>query len=186
MNILQDSIPVVFTVGETVEWETYLDYYLPKDGWQLIYIFRNFDNSFEVTAKGKEDHYLVQLTSEVTSQYRPANYWWQARVVRDDKQHFVDNGELVIKANLALLDSYDGREHVQKTLDALEATILGKASRDQLSYSISGRSISRLSPSELLKWRDVYKGEYIRILKEQQIAKGLARNSLIKVRFSNS
>lgn len=178
------SEPKSFTAGDTVEWQKELDSYSPKDGWSLVYCFRNFEDRFEVTAEILEDHYVIRLSSEETNNYKPSTYWWQSRVIKDEVQYVVENGELVIKPNLALLDTYDGRSHVKKVLDALEATILGKASRDQLSYSISGRSLSRLSPSELLKWRDIYKAEYARNLQEEQLSKGLSSN-LIKVKFTN-
>ncbi|WP_342269461.1 hypothetical protein [Rickettsia endosymbiont of Orchestes rusci] len=177
--------PTSFTVGETVQWQKEIVNYPPKDGWQLIYCFRNFEYRFEVKAEAREVHYIIRLTSEETSKYKPAIYWWQAKIIKEDEQHFIDSGEITVKPNLALLDSYDGRSHVKQVLDALEATILGKASRDQLSYSISGRSLSRLSPTELLKWRDIYKAEYARNLQEEQLSKGFGSSNLIKVKFGN-
>lgn len=176
--------PKSFTAGETVEWQKELDNYSPQNGWQLVYSFCSTDNKFEVTAIGENNYYVIRLSCEETSKYVPATYWWQSRVIQEDTQYIIESGELIIKPNLALLDNYDGRSHVKKVLDALEATILGKASRDQLSYSISGRSLSRLSPSELLKWRDIYKAEYARNLQEEKLNKGLGSN-LIKVKFSN-
>ncbi|MCC8368785.1 MAG: hypothetical protein LN573_01705 [Rickettsia endosymbiont of Oxypoda opaca] len=182
---LSTSEALSFTVGETVQWQKELINYPTKDGWQLVYCCRNFAYSFEVKAEVQKDHYVIRLSSEETSKYKPAIYWWQSRIIKENEQYIVENGEFVIKPNLALLDSYDGRSHVKKVLDALEATILGKASRDQLSYSISGRSLSRLSPTELLKWRDTYKAEYARNLQEEQLSKGLSGHNLIKIRFGN-
>ncbi|MFY9589547.1 hypothetical protein [Rickettsia endosymbiont of Halotydeus destructor] len=176
--------PNSFTVGETVQWQKELTDYPTKDGWQLIYCFRNFENRFEVKAVAENNYYTIRLSSEETSKFSPAIYWWQSRVIKEELQYIIENGELTIKPNLALLDSYDGRSHVKQVLDALQATILGKASRDQLSYSISGRSLSRLSPAELLKWRDVYKSEYARNLQEEQLNKGISGNNLVKVKFT--
>lgn len=176
--------PKSFIAGETVQWQKELANYPTKDGWSLVYCFRNFEGRFEVKAESTEDKYVIRLTAEETGNYKSGIYWWQSRVVKENIQYVIENGELVIKPNLALLDSYDGRSHVKKVLDALESTILGKASRDQLSYSISGRSLSRLSPSELLKWRDVYKAEYARMLSEEKLSKGLSSN-LIKVKFTS-
>ncbi|WP_341790617.1 hypothetical protein [Rickettsia endosymbiont of Polydrusus tereticollis] len=177
--------PTSFTVGETVQWQKEIVNYSPKDGWQLVYCFRNFAYRFEVKAQAENNYYVIRLSSEETSKYKPAIYWWQSRIIKEEMQYVLENGEFVIKPNLALLDSYDGRSHVKQVLDALEATILGKASRDQLSYSISSRSLSRLSPTELLKWRDVYKAEYARNLQEEQLSKGLSGHNLIKIRFGN-
>lgn len=174
--------PASFIAGESVEWTKNLPGYLPKDGWDLFYAFRNFGAHFDIAAIKKEDHYLIRMNSEQSAVLKPANYWWQATVTKGNDWHVVDAGSLEIKEHLSLADSYDGRSHVKKVLDALEAMILDKASRDQQSYSIAGRSLYRLSPAELLKWRDHYKAEYARELQAELLSKGLGGN-LIKVRF---
>ncbi|WP_342278600.1 hypothetical protein [Candidatus Tisiphia endosymbiont of Myopa tessellatipennis] len=180
------SEPTSFSVGETVEWQRYLNKYPAAEGWNLSYNFRNYTTSFDVAAIAEADYYLVLLDSETTTAYLAGNYWWQATIHKENLRYMIAKGNLEIKPNLALLATYDGRSHVKKVLDALEATIVGKASRDQLSYSISGRSLSRLSPAELLKWRDIYKDEYARNLQEERIKNGLSSGNLIKVRFNNS
>ena len=78
---------------------------------------------------------------------------------------------------------YDNRSHVKKVLDALEATLENKASQDQLSYSIAGRSLSRLSPTELIQWRDRYREEYNREVQAERIAQGLGNSNKIRVRM---
>jgi hypothetical protein len=177
--------PKALTVGESVEWQRYLQSYLPTDGWGLFYSFRNFKAGFDVAASPKVDHYHVSLSSKETTLYKAGTYWWQATLTRDgsDDWHIVDEGSLLVKENLALTKKYDGRSHVKQVLDALESTILGKASRDQMGYSIAGRSISRLSPAELLKWRDLYKAEYAREASQERLNQGLGSGSIIKVRF---
>ena len=72
------------------------------------------------------------------------------------------------------------KSHVQKTLEALEALIEGKATKDQQSYSINGRTITKMPITDLLKWRDKYKAEF---RKEQLAAEGKANNSTIKFYF---
>jgi hypothetical protein len=177
--------PTSFIIGETVEWEKYLSEYPTKKGWNLSYSFRNYSTGFDITAISKSDHYLVQLSRETTANCKAGNYWWQANIHKENIRHIIAEGSLEIKPNLAMVETYDGRSHVKKVLEALEATILGKASRDQLSYSISGRSLSRLSPAELLKWRDIYKSEYRRELQEERINNGFEAGNIIKIRFNN-
>jgi hypothetical protein len=171
--------PAFFTAGETVTWEKCFDDYSPRDGWRLQYFLNGGAGKIELKAKTKDDYFEVKLGSNQTARFAPRVYWWQASVHKGSKSYIVGEGSIEVKPNLALIDSFDGRPHVKRVLDSLEATILGKASRDQLSYSIAGRSLSRLSPSELLEWRDVYKAEYNRMLR----AEGLLRDQTIKVRF---
>lgn len=177
--------PLSFTAGETVEWKKHIDGYLPKDNWKLSYSFRSSGDKFDVEAEPKDDHYYIHLEAEETAKHKPGIYWWQAAVSKGNSSYLVGEGTLEVKPELAVLDTYDGRSHVKQVLDALEALILGKASRDQLSYSISGRSLSRLSPAELLKWRDLYKAEYAREIQQLRISQGLGNNNTIKVRFGN-
>ena len=178
--------PQSFTAGDSVEWRRHLEAYPPNEGWGLFYSFRNFGAQFDIAAVPKADHYHIALSSNTTTLYKAGSYWWQATVYKGEQQQVALEGTLDVKPNLSLLDNYDGRSHVKKTLDALEATILGKASRDQLSYSIAGRSLSRLSPSELLKWRDSYRAELVRELNQKRLSQGLGTGSIIKVRFTNS
>ena len=47
-------------------------------------------------------------------------------------------------------------------LDAIEALIEGRATKDVSSYSIAGRSLTRMTPDELVKWRSTYRAEVAR------------------------
>lgn len=183
--------PLSFIVGQELIWEKRVDNYACKidgfkiDEFKLLYSFRSSAHMFDVEATAGNDHYLIKIPSSKTMAIKPANYWWQAMLCSSlqDVVHIIAEGQILAKPNLALLEEYDGRSHAQKILEALEDTLLGKASRDQMGYSIAGRSISRLAPAELLKWRDLYKAEYARELKQERLKQGLGVNSNIKVRF---
>lgn len=84
----------------------------------------------------------------------------------------------------AVITGNDEQSHVKKVLDALEAVIEGKASKDQLSYSIQGRSLSRMSWTEILMVYDKYKALYFREKQAARIKKGLKTGSNIQVRFN--
>jgi hypothetical protein len=177
--------PKSFVAGEAVSWRCYEASYLANNGWVLTYNFRSTlaDSAVDLVSIADNEHHVVTLLSETTKDYKSGSYSWQCAAKKDEELHIVRQGMLEIKPNLSALTTFDGRSHVKKMLDALEATLLGKASLDQLSYSISGRSLLRLSPSELLKWRDVYRAEYNRELQQEKIAQNLGVGNLIKVRF---
>lgn len=178
--------PSQFTVGDTVKWKKTLDCFKASDSWVLTYSLRNATNTINLTATASGDDHLISLTAVTTAAYTAGEYWYQAYVTKGAERYQVETGSIVIKENLAASATFDGRSHVKKVLDALEATILGKASKDQLSYSIQGRSLSRMSASEVIEWRDKYKAEYQQELREERIAKGLGNNSIVKVRFTSS
>lgn len=177
--------PKSFVAGEFVSWRSYEASYLANNGWVLAYNFRSsvVDSAIDISSIADNEHHVIALPSETTKDYKAGTYSWQCTAKKDEELHIVRNGSLIIKPNLSLLTVFDGRSHVKKMLDALEATLLGKASLDQLSYSISGRSLMRLNPSELLKWRDIYKAEYTREIQQEKLEQNLGIGKLIKVRF---
>jgi len=176
--------PKSFTAGETVSWKVYSDKFHPADGWELSYHLRgsSYGAIIEIAAIPEDSNHSVYLSADETITYQPGIYWWQCFARSGDDQHLVASGQIEVKANLATLEHYDGRSHVKKVLDAIEYTILGKASRDQLSYSIAGRSLSRMNPSELLEWRDKYKAEYVQLQRKS----GTLKDQIIKVRFTST
>ena len=125
---------------------------------------------FAFPASAFDSHALGTLFLEV-----------QATALSDSKVYHVERSSLTLKPGGA--SNADRRSHVKKVLDALEALLEGKASQDQLSYSIRGRSLSRMTPSELLEWRDKYKSEWAKEQRADRIKAGLGSDAIIRVRF---
>ena len=180
MTDIATKEPPSFIAGDTVTWKKALSDYLASDSWVLTYYLVMDGDQKTIVATASGDDHLATITAANSADYNAGVYHYQARVAKDAEAHTVGRGAIEVKPNFAAQTSgYDNRSHVKKTLEALEAVILGKASKDQLSYSIAGRSISRLSPSELLEWRDAYRAEYNKELGRA----GLKRPSKIQVRF---
>ena len=137
-----------------------------------------------ITSSISGTDYVVEVASATTATYTPGLYHWTGYITRtaDSERIALDAGTFTLKENAAVT-SVDPRSHVKKVLDALEAMIAGKATKDQKSYSIGDRSIERLSPEELLTWLDKYKYYYQQELNAERIANGLAGSSTIKVRL---
>lgn len=69
-------------------------------------------------------------------------------------------GQLKIYADPALTaQGFDSRSHARKTLEAIEAVIEGRATKDQEEYTIGGRALKRTPIEELVKLRGRYKAE---------------------------
>lgn len=92
----------------------------------------------------------------------PANlqagrYYWQLFAEREETKVLLESGALNVSPNLLNEGAgFDGRTDAEKGLDAVKACLAGKASKDQLSYTIKGRSLTRYSVDELLKLRAFY------------------------------
>jgi hypothetical protein len=68
-------------------------------------------------------------------------------------------------------------------VDKIEALLSGRADKDVNSYSIQGRSISKMGISELLQWRDYYRKEVVKEQRDLAIAQGKPTKTTMKVRF---
>ena len=96
----------------------------------------------------------------------------------------LQSGRIEILPDLTQATSVtDLRSHVKKVLDAIESLLEGKASADILGYSIAGRSISKMNPTELIEWRDLYRVDYQREIDAEKLAKGLDSGRRVGVRF---
>ena len=96
----------------------------------------------------------------------------------------VDSGRTEITINLANTNA-DLRSHAKKVLDAIEAVIEGRATIDQSSFSLGGRSLSRMSVEELMTFRDRYKAEYMKEIKLARIRNKQGSGNTIKVQFGS-
>ncbi len=92
-------------------------------------------------------------------------YYWQLFAVKEAEQILLENGVLSVSANLLNEGAgFDGRTDAEKGLDAVEACLAGKASKDQLSYSIKGRTLTRYSVEELVKLRT----HFVRLVRKER------------------
>jgi len=177
--------PTTCTAGDTIKWAKSLPDYLPADGWTLSYdlVISSALESVTATDNGDASH-LITITAAISAAYAPGIYHWQAYATKAAERYQVGAGTLEVKPNFAAQASgYDARSHVKQVLDALEATITGKASKDQSAYTINGRSLTRLTPAELITWRSKYRREYAAEQQSERIANGLSSGQNIRVRF---
>ena len=81
-------------------------------------------------------------------------------------------------------DTADPRSHAKITLDAVEAVIEGRATKDQENYSIAGRSACRTPVADLLSLRDYYRTEFLREQRVERRNKGIGTGARLLARFS--
>ena len=154
----------------------------------LSYEFNIVDGSthtnFTISATEVSDVYYVEVGSSTTANYTKGNYQWFAYITRsaDSERIMIDDGFLEVIDNYATTTS-DIRSHAKVVLDAIEAVIENRATIDQQSMSIAGRSLSRMSIDDLLNFRNQYKNEYLRELKKARVKNGSSSGSIIKVKF---
>lgn len=189
MTTTPTTEPTTVTAGDTVTWQKTLSDYPASDSWVLTYLLANTVATYTLTASASGDAHLVTAAASVTAEWPAADYTWHSYITKGAERYTIAYGALTVQPNYADHPTgYDARTHCKKVLDALEAMLEDKASKDQLSYSIGtgsiSRTLSRLSPGEVLQWYDKYKADYARLCKQDRIARGLGHKGVIKVRFS--
>jgi hypothetical protein len=180
--------PAVLIAGDRVVWKrTDLGSdYLPAS-YQLKYSARlegDGTDEIEITASESGSDYIVEVAAATSAAWTAGTYHWQAYIVRtsDSERVTVDRGTFEVRANRDSATT-DPRSHVKKVLDAIEAVIENRATQDQESYSINGRSLSRTPLEELLKLRRKYQHEYLAELNAENARRGKRSGNTVRVRF---
>lgn len=145
------------------------------------------NHKFTLTATEADDTYYIEAASSSTISYSIGDYIWEAYITKssDSNRIMVDSGRTTITENLANTNA-DLRSHAKIVLDAIEAVIENRASMDQSSMSIAGRSLSRMSIDELLTFRDRYKAEYLKEIKLARIRNKQGSGNTVKVNFGST
>ena len=184
------QVPSELQLGDFWAWkrdDLAADY--PVADYALTYEFNLIDGStaanFTLTATESGDEYIISTSS--TTSYTVGNYNWISYITRssDSARVKLEEGYVEIQDNYATT-SNSVRSHAKKVLDAIEAVIENRASMDQQSMSIAGRSLSRMSITDLMTFRDRYKAEYLKEVKIARIKNGLASGNTIKVNFGQN
>lgn len=98
----------------------------------------------------ENDGYYISVDKSITKEWIPGNYKYQ--VLNDDG--IEEYGDLTILQNFALMDEGEAvRSHWETVLDAVEATLAGKATQAQTNISVGDKSIGYMSIGELLELR---------------------------------
>lgn len=144
-------------------------------------------HKFTLTATEADDTYYIEAASSTTTGYTVGDYIWEAYITKtsDSNRVMVDSGRTEITENLANTNA-DLRSHAKIVLDAIEAVIENRASMDQSSMSIAGRSLSRMSIDELMTFRDRYKAEYLKEIKLARIRNKQGSGNTVKVNFGST
>ena len=136
---------------------------------------------FDATASG--DDYLFTVSSATSADFTVGTYHYQLEIERDsdNERIVVDRGEIDIVTDFD--NQIDPRHHAEIMLTKIESILEGKADSDVSSYSIAGRSLTKLSPEELVEWRNHYRREVSAIKRQEAVKHGRKPKSTILLRF---
>jgi hypothetical protein len=180
--------PLEVVVGDFIQWKrSDLVQSYPLAQYSAQYVARiTGGGNTEITLAATETGgtYLFTAASAVTQAFVPGYYHWQLEVIQTSSGNriVVDRGEFTALADLDV-NGADPRSHAQIMIDKIETILQGKADSDVGSYSIAGRSLTKMSFAELIEARDQYKAEFQQELIKDRARRGKPTGSTIKVRF---
>lgn len=141
-------------------------------------------HTISITATGSGTDFVVEVASATTAGYTAGTYRWFAFITRnsDSQRVEIGSGSVTIAPNAAS-GHHDTSSHAEIMVRKIESVLQNRADADVASYSIAGRSLSKMSPEELTTWRDYYRAEVVRERRAERMANGLGTNSQVLVRF---
>lgn len=180
--------PETVVVGDFIQWKrTDLGSDYPNNLYTATYVARitgGGANEIVLTGTASGADYLFTVASEDSADFAPGYYHWQLEILRnsDSNRIVVDRGVFTAIVDLDVNQS-DPRTHAEIMVSKIESLLSGKADADVSSYSIAGRSLTKLSFSELVEARDYYKREYQKEVIAERIRRGKSTGATVKVRF---
>jgi 5-hydroxyisourate hydrolase-like protein (transthyretin family) len=178
----------VFTVGDFGQWkrpDLSEDY--PPAEYTLTYVARltqGGSSEIKVVATNDNGVHLFTVESSVSEDYDPGIYHWQLEVeqISSGNRTVLQTGEVTIQVDLDV-NNTDPRIHAEIMVSKIETILEGKADSDVSSYSVAGRSLTKMTFQELVDARDYYRKEVVLYRNKLSIKNGRKSSSTIKVRF---
>jgi len=180
--------PTEVVVGDFIQWkrsDLVEDY--PPALYSAEYVARiTGGGSTEIKLPGTETdtYYLFTVDSATSADFLPGLYHWQLEITQTSSGNrvVVDIGDFTAIPDMDS-NQADPRIHAEIMVDKIETILAGKADSDVASYSIAGRSLTKLSFQELLDAREYYKREINQHNNKELLKRGKSNGSTIKVRF---
>ena len=132
--------------------------YPASAGWAVALVLAPVAGGTNVStaASGGAIAWDILITSAASAAFAVGTWRWSITAIKDGNRSTLKGGQIEILADPATND-LDSRTVAKKTLDALDAAILGRASKTELEIEFQdGRRIRHMPHGDLIKMRDVY------------------------------
>lgn len=191
MANLFDSANAPFGVPETVFVGDFIQFKIASSDYSnslftmklVARISTGGSTEIAITATADGEDYLFTVPSATSANYTVGDYHYQLEIERnsDSERIVIDRGQINVSTDYD--NNVDPRFHAEIMLGKIESLLEGKADSDVSSYSIAGRSLTKLTPEELRDWRDYYRREVNAIKNKEKIAHDRPVNTTILARF---
>jgi hypothetical protein len=179
--------PTHFAIGDFVQWkreDIVGDYPVATHSAEWVArLASGSSTEIKVAATEASTYYLFTIASTDSSAFTQGHYHWQLEITETATSNriIIDTGTLDIDFDLD--NNVDPRSHAQIMIDKIESLLQGKGDADVSSYSIQGRSLTKLSYQELIQARDYFRKEYAKELQKERAKQGDHTGATIFVRF---
>lgn len=165
--------PKIFYAGDKIEWTESNSLYPASDGWTYKCRLINSSGKIDITSTADGDSHDISITSAISAAYTAGKYMLQPYYQHTDgTKEYLARFEVEVFPDLVAANTYNYKSHARTTLEALEAAIESRATKAQMSISIStpqgSRALQYLTLEELIKAKEFYQG-----LVEQEEAQNL-------------
>ena len=183
--------PDEIVVGDFIQWKRsdIAQDYPTSSGYTAEYVARiTGGGASEIkvaqAAGSTDSYYLFTADSTTSADFTVGKYHWQLEITQTSSGNriVVDLGDFTAIPDMDN-NQADPRIHAEIMLTKIESLLSGKADSDVASYSIPGRSLTKLSFSELVEARDYYRREIVQHENHELVKRGKKNGSTIQVRF---
>lgn len=149
------TLPDTISAGLTLDRLLTITAY-PAPAWTVNVLLRGA-SSFDLPCTQEGSQHRIHVDALTTGQWAPGDYWYSIRATNGVDVVEVDQGHIRVMPDLASVEAgYDGRTQAQIALEAIDAVMAKRATRDQERYRINNRELYRTPIADLLKLRSYY------------------------------
>ena len=138
----------------------------------------------KVAAQELNGTYVFEVSSATSATYVAGFYHWQLEVTEtaSGNRVVIERGTFTAVEDLDV-NGADPRSHAEIMITKIESILQGKADADVASYSINGRSLTKMSFTDLIDARNFYRQEHAKELQKERALAGETTGATILVRF---
>tara|TARA_R110002020_G_scaffold440982_1_gene651688 strand:+ start:737 stop:1324 length:588 start_codon:yes stop_codon:yes gene_type:complete len=181
--------PVLVAAGTTWKWNrAYTNY--PNSTFTLKYYFREVRGvySLDVTAAADTNGsgFIISVPKATTELVTPGIYAGRGYVEDATDRYLVYDNQIEVMADFKLVsEGEDLRTHNAKVLEQIKALLENKFVDDSQSYSIAGRSLTKMTPTELYTHKLYYEQQVIAENRRARAKQNLPTGQTIYGVFNN-
>ena len=180
--------PETIIIGDYLLWkrtDLVSDYPLATHSMEYVARITGGGNTeIKVAAQELNGTYVFEVDSATSAGYTAGFYHWQLEVTEtaSGNRVVIERGTFTAVEDLDT-NGADPRSHAEIMITKIESILQGKADADVSSYSINGRSLTKMSFQDLIDARDFYRKEYAKERQKERALAGENTGATILVRF---